>query len=155
MIKLKIDNFGPIKHAELDFKKVNILIGQQGTGKSCILKIAAFCMWVEKVYLSGEIDDFQRGISQKEFVEKHLLTYYKLEEYAVIAKSYFSIISFKGSIHIDIKFNQIDDNWIQIKKNDLTTVTKRVAYIPPKGFLYQRFLICCKSAYLILAYSII
>ena len=44
MIKLKIDNFGPIKHAELDFKKINILIGQQGAGKSCILKIAAFCM---------------------------------------------------------------------------------------------------------------
>ncbi len=135
MIKLKIDNFGPIKHAELDFKKVNILIGQQGAGKSCVLKIAAFCMWVEKVYLSGEIDDLQRGISQKEFVEKHLLEFYKLEEYAVISEDNFSTISFNGSINIYIKFNKIDDNWIQIKKNDLNTVTKRVAYIPAERVL--------------------
>lgn len=135
MIKLKIDNFGPIKHAELDFKKVNILIGQQGAGKSCVLKIAAFCMWVEKVYLSGEIDDLQRGISQKEFVEKHLLEFYKLEEYAVISEDNFSTISFNGSINIYIKFNKIDDNWIQIKKNDLNAVTKRVAYIPAERVL--------------------
>lgn len=92
-------------------------------------------MWVEKVYLSGEIDDFQRGISQKEFVEKHLLEFYKLEEYAVISEDNFSTISFNSSINIYIKFNKIDDNWIQIKKNDLNAVTKRVAYIPAERVL--------------------
>ena len=57
MPNLKIYNFGPIKNAEFDFKKLNVLIGQQGTGKSCVLKIMAFCLWLEKIYLSGEITD--------------------------------------------------------------------------------------------------
>lgn len=37
--KLIIQNFGPIKHVELDLKKVNVLIGENGTGKSTIAKI--------------------------------------------------------------------------------------------------------------------
>lgn len=137
MIKLKIDNFGPIKHAELDFKKVNILIGQQGAGKSCILKIAAFCMWVEKVYLSGEIDDLQRGISQREFVEKHLLEFYKLDEYAVVADNKYSTISFNDNdnIKIFIDFKAADDNWMNIVEIEKPTAQKRVAYIPAERCL--------------------
>ncbi len=137
MIKLKIDNFGPIKHAELDFKKVNILIGQQGAGKSCILKIAAFCMWVEKVYISGEIDDLQRGISQREFVEKHLLEFYKLDEYAVVADNKYSTISFNDNdnIKIFIDFKAADDNWMNIVEIEKPTAQKRVAYIPAERCL--------------------
>ena len=48
MQKLTIKNFGPIKSASLDFKRVNVLIGPQSSGKSTILKIASFCNWVEK-----------------------------------------------------------------------------------------------------------
>ncbi|MBQ3619801.1 MAG: AAA family ATPase [Bacteroidales bacterium] len=137
MIKLKIDNFGPIKHAELDFKKVNILIGQQGAGKSCVLKIAAFCMWVEKVYLSGEIDDLQRGISQREFVEKHLLEFYKLDEYAVVSDNKYSTISFNDNdnIKIFIDFKAADDNWMNIVEIEKPTAQKRVAYIPAERCL--------------------
>ena len=46
--KLIIDNIGPIKHVELDLKRVNVIIGPQSAGKSCILKIACFCAWAEK-----------------------------------------------------------------------------------------------------------
>ena len=137
MIKLKIDNFGPIKHAELDFKKINILIGQQGAGKSCILKIAAFCMWLEKVYLSGEIDDLQRGISQKEFVEKHLLEFYKLDEYAVVAENKYSTISFNDNdnIKICVYFKQNDDKWIDIELINKPKSSHKIAYIPAERFL--------------------
>ena len=55
MAKLKIENFGPITNVEFELKKFNVFIGQQGTGKSCILKIAAFCKWLEKVYSTSEI----------------------------------------------------------------------------------------------------
>ena len=46
--KLIIDNIGPIKHVELDLKRVNVIIGPQSAGKSCILKIAFFCAYAEK-----------------------------------------------------------------------------------------------------------
>ncbi len=37
--KLIVKNFGPIKHVELYIKKVNVLIGEQGTGKSALARL--------------------------------------------------------------------------------------------------------------------
>ncbi len=42
--KLIIKNFGPIANVDLDLRKVNVLIGDQGTGKSTIAKL----LWVLK-----------------------------------------------------------------------------------------------------------
>ena len=130
MIKLKIDNFGPIKHAELDFKKVNILIGQQGAGKSCILKIAAFCMWVEKVCNTG------RTITQKAYIKKRFLEYFKLEDYVVVADSNYSEISYSGNrLKISFRFKKNEDNWVKIDNSGKPSTFKRVAYIPAERCL--------------------
>ena len=43
MEKLTIKNFGPIKDATIDLKKVNVFIGPQGSGKSTIAKLVAIC----------------------------------------------------------------------------------------------------------------
>ena len=45
MKKLTIHHIGPIKHVELTLKRINVVIGPQSAGKSCILKIACFCAW--------------------------------------------------------------------------------------------------------------
>jgi predicted ATP-dependent endonuclease of OLD family len=37
--KLIIKNFGPISYVDLDLRKVNVLIGDQGTGKSTVAKL--------------------------------------------------------------------------------------------------------------------
>ncbi len=37
--KLIIQNFGPITNVDLDLRKVNVLIGDQGTGKSTVAKV--------------------------------------------------------------------------------------------------------------------
>lgn len=42
--KLIIKNFGPITNVDLDLRRVNVLIGDQGTGKSTIAKL----LWVLK-----------------------------------------------------------------------------------------------------------
>ncbi len=42
---LIIKNFGPIKDIKLDLKKINILIGEQATGKSTIAKVLAVCRY--------------------------------------------------------------------------------------------------------------
>lgn len=48
MRRLRINNLGPIKEACLDLGRVNVIIGQQSSGKSCVLKTACYCAWVEK-----------------------------------------------------------------------------------------------------------
>jgi predicted ATPase len=41
--KLIVKDFGPIKNAELDLKKVTVFIGPQGSGKSALAKLVAIC----------------------------------------------------------------------------------------------------------------
>lgn len=41
--KLIVKNFGPIKDAELELKKVTVFIGPQGSGKSTLAKLVALC----------------------------------------------------------------------------------------------------------------
>ncbi len=53
--KLIIKNFGPIKDVELDLKKVNVLIGDQSTGKSTIAKV---------LYILKNLSHSQGGNSQ-------------------------------------------------------------------------------------------
>lgn len=48
MRKLVIHHIGPVKHVDLVLKRINVVIGPQSAGKSCILKVACFCAWAEK-----------------------------------------------------------------------------------------------------------
>ena len=48
MRHLKIQNFGPLKEAELEIGRLNIIVGPQSSGKSSTLKVAAYCAWLEK-----------------------------------------------------------------------------------------------------------
>lgn len=48
MRRLLIKNFGPIQEANLELDQVNVIIGRQSSGKSCVLKTACYCTWVEK-----------------------------------------------------------------------------------------------------------
>lgn len=48
MKHLQIKNIGPIKFAEVDFKRYNFIIGPQSSGKSTVAKILSTCTWLEK-----------------------------------------------------------------------------------------------------------
>lgn len=48
MKHLTIRNLGPLTDVSIDIGQVNIIIGMQSSGKSCVLKTACFCTWVEK-----------------------------------------------------------------------------------------------------------
>ena len=75
MKKLTIHNIGPIKDVELDLKRINVVIGPQSVGKSCILKIACFCAWLEKqIELSQNVDITK----DDEFWEESLIEFHKL-----------------------------------------------------------------------------
>lgn len=75
---LRIKNFGPIKEAFLDLGRINVIIGQQSSGKSCVLKTACFCAWVEKrLELTQSVALFDRGTS---FIDQ-LAGYYNMAVY--------------------------------------------------------------------------
>lgn len=49
MRHLVIKNFGPIRNADLQLGQVNVLIGMQSSGKSCVLKTACYCPGLKNV----------------------------------------------------------------------------------------------------------
>lgn len=128
MKQLTIDNIGPIKHVELDLKRINVIIGPQSAGKSCILKIACFCAWAEKRI---QLEQSQNGFNDAEYLEENLIGFHKLG-------GFFE----KGR---DAKFKYVTDHlWFQYeydKDNDAFTWgwnktghwkyrRTRVSYIP-------------------------
>ena len=78
MKRLLIKNFGPIKEANLTLGLVNIITGLQSSGKSCVLKTACYCSWVEKrLELTQKTNGFGNGSS---FIDI-MANYYKMGGY--------------------------------------------------------------------------
>lgn len=78
MKHLVIRHFGPIKEVDMDLRRVNIIIGPQGSGKSTILKIACFCDWMERqIELTQNPDKY----CDSNFFIENLIGFHKLEGY--------------------------------------------------------------------------
>ncbi|MEY8688217.1 hypothetical protein AB9N12_19545 [Bacteroides sp. AN502(2024)] len=78
MKRLLIKNFGPIKEANLTLRQVNIITGMQSSGKSCVLKTACYCSWVEKrLELTQKVNGFGKGSA---FIDI-MADYYKMTGY--------------------------------------------------------------------------
>lgn len=78
MKKLTIRNLGPIREAEIELGKINLIIGPQSMGKSCVLKTASMCSWVEKkIELAQTAEQFANG---DDFLES-LITFHRMEGY--------------------------------------------------------------------------
>ena len=77
MKKITIRNFGPVCSANLDLGKTNIIIGLQSSGKSCVLKTACYCAWVEKRIQLAQNDESFKG----DGFMKRLESYYRLQGY--------------------------------------------------------------------------
>ncbi len=78
MKHLLIKNFGPIKNADLRLGQVNIITGMQSSGKSCVLKTACYCSWVEKrLELTQKVNGFGKGST---FIDI-MTDYYKMAGY--------------------------------------------------------------------------
>lgn len=43
MKHIKIRNLGPLSDVDIRIKKLNVIIGPQSSGKSCVLKVACYC----------------------------------------------------------------------------------------------------------------
>ncbi len=119
MKRLIVKNFGPIKVCELNLGKVNVITGLQSSGKSCILKIASYCSFIEK---SLSLD---RKISGEDFINI-LISYYNMGGY-LKNKTY---IEYETSF-FKLRYDNASQT-IEIEpKNDLMDYKRpKVSYIP-------------------------
>jgi len=125
MKRLVIDNIGPIKHVELNMKRVNVIIGPQSAGKSCILKIACFCAWAEKRI---QLEQDKNGFSDFEYIRENLVGFHKMEGFIHEG----SKIDYKSdylAFVIDFDKETFDFQWAAAKKR-YTYKRPRVSYIP-------------------------
>lgn len=78
MKHIHIENIGPVRLADFDLKKFNVIIGPQSSGKSCILKIASYCTWVEKhIEMAQSADEFYKD----GYFINRLVSFHKLYNY--------------------------------------------------------------------------
>jgi predicted ATPase len=85
--QLVVKNFGPIKDATVDFKRVTVFIGPTGGGKSTLAKLAAICQ--DGKFTINEISN-----------RKDLLKNYGLDNYIKLQTS-FTWKDEDGEIRID------------------------------------------------------
>lgn len=71
-------NFGPIRDVSITFRKTTLLIGDQGTGKSCIAKLFSVFKWLEKVLVQRRQD---RDYYEKYNRFQKLLEYHQIDSF--------------------------------------------------------------------------
>ena len=120
---LIIKNIGPLKEVDIVLSRINLIIGPQSTGKSCILKIASYCAWVEK---SIELNQDEKRFLNREAIDAYLIAFHNLQGY-ISENSFFAYetdsmkfsFSFKEN---EPKFDWKDDGRWDYKRN-------KIAYI--------------------------
>lgn len=64
MKRLRIRNFGPLRDVDINLGRINLIIGLQGSGKSCVMITACYCTWVEKrISLRQSAKEFEEDTS--------------------------------------------------------------------------------------------
>ncbi len=124
MKKLIINMVGPIKHVELNLKRVNVVIGPQSAGKSCILKLACFCAWIEKRF---QIEQNAEVFANEDYVDENLIVFHKLEGYFNDESNFEYQTDSMKMVYVHAKHEGIKLSW---KKKHWDYLRTRISYIP-------------------------
>lgn len=133
MKHLVIHNLGPLKEVDVELKRINVIIGSQSSGKSCALKTACYCTWVEKrIELTQSADFFAKdGNFLKELERFHKLKGYIRPDTFISYESDFMSFSFDNATH-SFKFEWKEGRW-DYKRSKVTYIPAErnlVAAIP-------------------------
>lgn len=122
MKRIIIRDLGPISQADILLKDVNVVIGEQSIGKSCVLKVACFCTWVEKrIEIEQTAHRFEKkGVFIEELVKFHRLNGYIHENTHIGYESDF--MKFSSDNERGFSFEWKKDRW-EYKR-------PKVSYIP-------------------------
>ena len=123
MKHLVIRNLGPLKQADIELKHINVIIGSQSSGKSCVLKTACYCTWVEKrIELTQTADFFAKdGNFLKELERFHKLQGYIKPDTFISYESDFMAFSYDNATKT-FMFDWKEDRWNYRRS--------KVSYIP-------------------------
>ena len=96
MKKIIIRNFGPILDANIEMARMNVLVGPQSIGKSCVLKVAAFFSWLEKrIELTQDPEGVTKNAYKTYFIEYYGLYDYDQKDTYIMYESQLMIIEYK------------------------------------------------------------
>lgn len=133
MKHLVIRNLGPLREADVELKRINVIIGSQSSGKSCVLKTACYCTWVEKrIELTQTADFFAKdGNFLKELERFHKLKGYIKDDTFISYESDFMSFSFDNKTKV-FTFEWKEGRW-NYKRSKVTYIPAErnlVAAIP-------------------------
>lgn len=123
MKHLVIRNLGPLKEADVELKRINVIIGSQSSGKSCVLKTACYCTWVEKrIELTQTAEFFAtEGNFLKELERFHKLQGYIKNDTFIRYESDYMVFSYDNAT------KTFDFDW---KEGRWNYHRSKVTYIP-------------------------
>ncbi len=112
MKHLVIRNLGPLMEADIELNRINVIIGSQSSGKSCVLKTACYCTWVEKrIQLTQTADFFAKdGNFLKELERFHKLKGYIKADTFISYESDFMAFSYDKATNT-FKFDWKEGRW--------------------------------------------
>lgn len=133
MKHLVIHNLGPLKEADVELKHINVIIGSQSSGKSCVLKTACYCTWVEKRIELTQTSDFfaKDGNFLKELERFHKLKGYIKPDTFISYESDYMAFSYDNATNT-FKFEWKEGRWNYRRS--------KVTYIPAERNLVAAIL---------------
>ncbi len=85
--RLVVKHFGPVKNIDLPIKQVNVLIGEQGTGKSTIAKLIAIFKSIEFISDHKNGREIFRSFRIDSYIQSTTIINFKSENYSVQIKN--------------------------------------------------------------------
>ena len=120
---LYIKDFGPIKETTVCIRKITVMIGEQGAGKSCIVKLYSLFSWLEKALM-------RRMLTIKDVVRyarfrKIYAAYNNLDSYFKQT----TMLRFEGFHYVFLYTNETLEIKEKVMENDSFSIAK-VMYVP-------------------------
>ena len=123
MRHLVIRHFGPLNEADINLSRMNLIIGLQGSGKSCVMMMACHCAWVEKrIALRQSAKEFEQGM---DFLNA-ITSYYRAKGY-VHKDTFIRYESEYMEFQYDLAKQQFLHRW---NKKRWSFKRPKVSYIP-------------------------
>ena len=132
MKRIIIRDLGPIAEADISLKDVNVVIGEQSIGKSCVLKVACFCTWVEKrIAIEQNAKRFEKkGVFMDELVNFHRLNGYIHHNTYIGYESDFIAFSYDNQHGFSYEWKQNRWDYMRPKVTYIPAERNLVAVIP-------------------------
>lgn len=134
MSRIKIKNFGPIKEGFIEndgwmeIKKVTVLIGDQGSGKSTVAKLVSIFSWIEKDLFRS--DGSTLRFRKQERIFKKYLEYHRIDIYLKTETE----IEYEGEAY-GITYKNGHNLEISPKKNSSYILPKITYYPAERNFV--------------------